>query len=129
MAEETMTEKTGGRPFLTPMRQRIRLSCPGGALTQAGVDEVVKLLTSSGLPVPTDQSFEWQWCTSKGTLPKRLQRHAYQNGKFKLTDAQMAAIGTATAQASAPLHWGTGAELGVAGTGDGAGWAEAGCGA
>jgi hypothetical protein len=38
-------------------------------------------------------------------------------------------IGTATAQASAPLLWGTGAELGVAGTGDGAGWAEAGCGA
>jgi hypothetical protein len=38
-------------------------------------------------------------------------------------------IGTATAQASAPLLWGTGAELAVAGTGDGAGWAEAGCGA
>ncbi len=38
-------------------------------------------------------------------------------------------IDTATAQASAPLLWGTGAELAVAGSGDGAGWAEAGCGA
>ena len=38
-------------------------------------------------------------------------------------------IDTATAQASAPLLWGTGTELAVAGTGDGAGWAEAGCGA
>ncbi len=38
-------------------------------------------------------------------------------------------IDTATAQASAPLLWGTGTELAVAGSGDGAGWAEAGCGA
>ena len=35
-------------------------------------------------------------------------------------------IDTASAQASAPLLWGAGAELIVAGAGDGAGWAEAG---
>ena len=38
-------------------------------------------------------------------------------------------IDTATAQASAPLLWGAGAELAVAGTGDGVCWAEAGGGA
>ena len=49
-------------------------------------------------------------------------------GTFNVFEAarREGVIDTATAQASAPLLWGAGAELAVAGAGDGAGWAEGG---
>ncbi len=49
--------------------------------------------------------------------------------KRKRVSGSDCVIGTATAQASAPVLWVAGTELAVAGAGDGAGWAEAGCGA
>lgn len=101
MAEEMMTEKkTSDGGFRLPERVKTTLKMPVGMLTQAGQEDVVELMAKMKIP-PVLPDFEWQWCTKSGTLPKRIQRHAFKVGGLKLTAAQMTQIGNVT-RAHAP---------------------------
>lgn len=40
-----------------------------------------------------DSELDWSWVTSRGTLPKRLSRHIYNNHKAKLSKELLAEIG------------------------------------